>query len=204
MSRLELHVGPHGLDVGGGEDDEGPPAGLHTVEDLVRDGASWQPVPGVHHTSQLLVSLVRTLQAGQEDVLHVLTVLLGEGDEDVEVLRVVHEVLRKQIPAPGVREHEDHDEVAVDVSEDHQDDGHYQHTDADNDQFRLEGWTEVLSLQEDDLVLGLVAVNSEVAEVQYPTSVLLHKLQQPDIDTAAAEWIVSKPHTQVTAGHSLL
>ena len=43
----ELQLGPHGVNVGGAEHDDGAPAGLHAVQDLVRDHLAHAPVPRV-------------------------------------------------------------------------------------------------------------------------------------------------------------
>ena len=58
----ELQLGPHGLDVGLAEDDDGPPAGLHAVYDLVGDHLPGVPVPRVDQTLVLLTRLRRALQ----------------------------------------------------------------------------------------------------------------------------------------------
>ena len=63
VGRPELQLGPHGLDVGLAEDDDGPPAGLHTVHDLVRDHLASLPVPSVDQTLVLLTAVLWTLQA---------------------------------------------------------------------------------------------------------------------------------------------
>ena len=63
VGRPELQLGPHGLDVGLAEDDDGPPAGLHTVHDLVRDHLACIPVPSVDQTLVLLTAVLWTLQA---------------------------------------------------------------------------------------------------------------------------------------------
>ena len=59
----ELQLGPHGLDVGLAEDDDGPPAGLHAVHDLVRNHLASIPVPSVDQTLVLLTQVRRGLQA---------------------------------------------------------------------------------------------------------------------------------------------
>ena len=59
----ELQLGPHGLDVGLAEDDDGPPAGLHAVHDLVRNHLASIPVPSVDQTLVLLTVVLWTLQA---------------------------------------------------------------------------------------------------------------------------------------------
>ena len=120
MRRLELHVGPHGLEVVVGEDDECPPAVLHTLEDLVRDGRARGPVPAVDQTFvALLLSLLRPLQSSQQSLLHVLGVLAGVGQEHVVLLPVVQEVLGEEVAAPGLGEDEDDDDVTVDIAECH-------------------------------------------------------------------------------------
>ena len=63
VGRPELQLGPHGLDVGLAEDDDGPPAGLHTVHDLIRDHLACIPVPSVDQTLVLLTAVLWTLQA---------------------------------------------------------------------------------------------------------------------------------------------
>ena len=47
VGRPELQLGPHGVNVGGAEHDDGAPAGLHAVQDLVRDHLPHAPVPRV-------------------------------------------------------------------------------------------------------------------------------------------------------------
>ena len=63
VGRPELQLGPHGLDVGLAQDDDGPPAGLHAVYDLVRNHLPGVPVPGVDQTLVLLTQVRRALQA---------------------------------------------------------------------------------------------------------------------------------------------
>ena len=63
VRRPELQLGPHGLDVGLAEDDDGPPAGLHAVHDLVRNHLASIPVPSVDQTLVLLTVVLWTLQA---------------------------------------------------------------------------------------------------------------------------------------------
>ena len=58
----ELQLGPHGLDVGLAEDDDGPPAGLHAVHDLVRNHLASIPVPSVDQTLVLLTAILWALQ----------------------------------------------------------------------------------------------------------------------------------------------
>ena len=68
MRSLELHVGPHGLKVVVGEDDDRPPAVVDTLEDLVWDGGAGSPVPAVNETFVALgFGLLRPLQPAEEN-----------------------------------------------------------------------------------------------------------------------------------------
>ena len=148
MGRLELHVGPHGLEVVVGEDDERPPAVLHTLQDLVRDGGARGPVTAVDQTFVPPgLSPVRPLQPRQESLLYVLGVLAGVGQEHVVFLPAVQEVLGKQIAAPGLGEDEDEDDVTVDIAEYPHHCGHYQQTEPDDDELQLKGLTNFLCSQ---------------------------------------------------------
>ena len=93
VRRPELQLGPHGVDVGLAEDDDGPPAGLHAVDDLVRDHLAHVPVPGVNQTLELVPGVLGLLQAGQQTGLHVLAVRLRVRDERVVGLLLVDQIL---------------------------------------------------------------------------------------------------------------
>ena len=79
MSRAELKFGPHGINVGGTEDDDGPSTGLDAVHYLVRDHLPHTPVPGVDQTAELVRGVLRLLQPRQQLTLHILRVLVGVG-----------------------------------------------------------------------------------------------------------------------------
>ena len=92
MGSLELHVGPHGLKVVVGEDDDGPPAVVDTLEDLVWDGGAGSPVPAVNETFVALgFGLLRPLQPAEQNVFHVLGVLVGVREKHVILLPVVRD-----------------------------------------------------------------------------------------------------------------
>ena len=95
---LELHLGPHRLDVGLAEDDQCPAAGLHRLDDLVRDHLADGPVPGVDAALVLhgVRALLGGLQAGTEGPLHPVLVLVGVGEEHVVRLVLVNQVLREE------------------------------------------------------------------------------------------------------------
>jgi len=85
-----------------GEDDDGSPAVLHTVEDLVRDALPGQPVSRVETTLELrIVIILRSLQSWQQLMLNIVGVLVRVGDEDIVELVLVNPVLREEVFAPG-------------------------------------------------------------------------------------------------------
>ena len=98
MGGLELHLGPHRLDVGLAEDDQRPPAGLHRLDDLVGDHLADGPVPGVDAALVLhgVRALLGGLQAGAQGPLHPILVLVGVGEEDVVGLVLVNQVFREE------------------------------------------------------------------------------------------------------------
>ena len=93
----KLQLGPHGVYVGLAEDDDGPPAGLHAVDDLVWDHLAHAPVPGVNQTFELVPGVLRLLQAGQQAGLHVLAVRLRVRDECVVGLLLVDKILGEKL-----------------------------------------------------------------------------------------------------------
>ena len=113
MGSSELQFCPHGVDVGLTEDNDCPPAGLHTVDDLIRNHFSNIPVSGVNQTFKLVLNIFWILQTWQKRILHIITVCLRVRDEGIIRLLFVNEVLREEVSGPMMTVQADPDSLSV-------------------------------------------------------------------------------------------